>query len=275
MVAGRFTGVAHELVKNLVLKGVARIVLLCMQPEEQKIPAEGLLFASSEGAAENGKVAKEVASAAGALNPAVELCVASVAHVADAPSVVRDTSMVFLVNEASLETAVALDAICREEAVPFAWILTGGFEAMLINDFGARHEYREERRVLSGEGTSTTETEERSIAFCSLRSLWDTHKEPAEAAAGGRKTRSRASPAARSAVFREQQAAVEAGAPFGGTRADVAPLNAIVGGVGAQEAIKAMTGRDLPIHNVVLFDGRRLEASVVSVECAAQDAPPP
>jgi len=48
--------------------------------------------------------------------------------------------------------------------------------------------------------------------------------------------------------------------------AEVAPVNAVMGAILSQEVVKVVTKRDLPICNILTFNGHTLEARIVELK---------
>lgn len=211
------------------------------------------------------------------LNPSVTLRHHHLASVREAAtdnylaSEIGPVSMFFLVNEATYEGAArALGEACRRMAIPFQWLLTRAMQALLISDLGPLHVYEEERKRVDPETRETVrETETKSIAFAPLSDLWSGHSAAAAKGRDGNKRKtSRALPAVFSPVFGEIQKQIEGGKFFlgdGSVLDEVPAVNAIMGAIAAQEAVKVITGKDLPIHNVVLFDGTTLDSTIISI----------
>ena len=259
MVAGYFTGVAQELVKNLVLKGVRRIILLLWS--EASLPTAGnvvplLLFPSSLGAT-NIQLSEAIVEQAGLMNPSVEICREYV-DFTKVESILNGARMLVLVNELSLERSIHLDGICRKLNIAFEWILTNGSDALLINDL---HDYtftEERERIVEGE--TVNEMKNYTLNFPTIEALWIKHKVTGQTWQPPKRS-TRSQPASYSPKFATWQDDLEAI----NESSECAPVNAIVGAIAAQEVIKVVTGRDQPIHNVVLFEGQTLQTTIISI----------
>ena len=261
VVAGHFTGVAQELVKNLVLKGVGRVLLLSWCNE---LPAgystEALLFPPERtaGALSNTVLAAAIIQQAGPMNPSVDLAHKHV-DLANIESSVGEAAMLVLVNETRLDRAVGLNGICRRLCIPFEWIVTRGMEALLINDLGSTHSYIEEvKKTVNGE--TTTESTSHTLDFATLPQLWEAHRETGKTWTPPRRA-TKSQPSSYSPKFAAWQDDLERVQNV----EECAPVNAIMGAIAAQEVIKVATGRDRPIHNVVLFEGSTLDSTIVSI----------
>lgn len=266
-VGGRLTGVSHELVKNLALKGVGKIVLFswpqCELPADYV--AASVLFQVERAEDErlcNAKMGETMVRQAAALNPSVEL---SFVRLEDASELARhlnkDVSILVLINERSPRAAQAVDAMCRQVKVPFEWIITEDLQSMMINDFGDHYEYTNEVKK-NVEGETVTETSSHSLAYIPVAELWRKH---GEMAVPRNRNKRKATVAAYSDQFRTWQSRLEEEDVANANIAENASVNAIVGAVSAQEVIKVVTGRDLPIHNVLLFNGDALESTIISI----------
>lgn len=287
VIAGFLTGVAHELVKNLVLKGVGTIVLLTWPTQEVSFDTPRLLFRGEtrgEGASSSAHVSSSsesmgmiIKEQAHGLNPSVTLYhhhLTSAKEVISGGYLTKDMyniGMFFLINETTYEGgARELGEACHKEAIPFQWLLTRTMQALLISDLGPSHVYEEERRHVDPEtGEFTSEIETKTAAFISLDELWSKHRLTSTTTVGGDGCKmSKVRPTSFSSLFKEIQGQIETGTffPTGDKVLNEVPaVNAIMGAIAAQEAIKVVTHKDLPIHNVVLFDGSTLGSTIISV----------
>jgi ubiquitin-like 1-activating enzyme E1 A len=256
LIGGLFTGVTHEIIKNLVLKGIGEISLLTWQTEFPFDTAP-LLFPPS-GPPTNTNVAETIVSQATLMNPTVKLSHRHLDTLENLSQILTGHSMFILVNETSLTRIFSIDAECRAMSVPFQYLLGLGFESLLINALSKEHEYISEvKRVVDGE--QITESKQEKIAFCTMKEIWDTHLNTQKPSGKIRK----ALPGKYSERFKELQEIMVKGenVPI----SDQAAVNSIIGAISAQEVVKVVTGKDLPLHNVVLFDGRDLESTVLSL----------
>lgn len=281
VIAGFPSGIAHELVKNLALKGVGTIILLTWPMRGPSFDVSRLLFQGHDRCGDPSpspeEMAKTIIAHAHELNPSVALRhdhLTSIHEVTTGDYLTEGAgaiSMFFLINEANYEaSARRVGDACRRAAIPFQWLLTHAMQAVLISDLGPLHVYEEERgRVEPETGEVIRETTTKSVAFLQLSDLWRRHSTTVLAPESGSQRRpAKADPVSFSPVFREIQRQVEANEflPGSGRVLDEVPaVNAIMGAIAAQEAVKVVTGKDLPIHNVVLFDGATLDSTIVSV----------
>lgn len=276
--------------KNLVLKGVGTIVLLTWPTQEMSFDTARLLFRDNSSSSSRGdsplenlsssfeSMGKIIKEQAHGLNPSVALYHH---HLASAREVISGgylkkekyaITMFFLINEATYEgNARELGEACRKAAIPFQWLLTRVMQALLLSDLGPLHVYEEERKRVDSETREvTSEIESKSLAFVSLSELWSKHRSAFAKTEGSDGCRiSKARPVSFSSAFDEIQNQIEAGKFFQQTEGkvlnEVPAVNAIMGAIAAQEAIKVITHKDLPIHNVVLFDGSTLGSTIISV----------
>jgi molybdopterin/thiamine biosynthesis adenylyltransferase len=258
VVAGYFTGASQELVKNLVLKGVGRVVLLSW--DEAALPTVGaplLLFPSPSGAT-NIQLSEAIVEQATMMNPSVEVCREHV-DFAKVESILDGACMLVLVNEFSLEKSIRLDEICRKLNVPFEWILTNGSDALFINDLH-NYTYTEEKERMV-DGAPVNEMKNYTLNFPTLEELWMEHKLTGQNWQPPKRS-IRSQPASYSQKFATWQDNLEVITELN----ECAPVNAIIGAISAQEVIKVATGRDRPIHNVVLFEGRTLQSTILSIK---------
>lgn len=283
--------VAQELVKNVVLKGVSSVLLVSLPTAGDSAGGDGdggCIFPREAGDESD---AAAVVRHARLLNPlvAVDVLAAGDAgvdvlaqHIAGAA---QDTAapctVLAVVGHVGVAAAAVLDNACRARGgCPFVWVVCDASVSFMFTDFGAHYVY-------AAGGSSAT------LHFDSLADVWQTHHQRARdmqpAWEGGPRSRKGGAVASVSPLLHAVQRVLDAdssaiqtdafdrqpGAPAcrgGGGGSDALPrrqcpaVAAIMAGIVAQEAIKGITHKDMPIHNVALFDGRAIHASsVVSV----------
>lgn len=258
IIGGQFTGVSHEIVKNLVLKGIGKIMLLTWgnesEAQSETLDTSSFLF-RSEGST-NIDVARGIVSQASLMNPTVEL----VHRHLDSfdKEAISGHSMFILVNEKLPLNIFQLDDICKKMAVPFQYILTQGIEALVINSF-QDYQYTTEITTMV-DGEQVTKTTESTMEFTSIAELWRIHENTLPPSGKVR----RAIPGIHSQKFQNVQRAMNSSE--GISIGDHAAVNSVIGAISAQEAIKVVTRKDMPLHNVLLFDGNTLESTVLSLK---------
>lgn len=270
---------AGEIVKNVALQGVGAVTILtggASDGAHRRFPAIFPVEARDGGPADAIAALVEGASL---LNASVHIRHDVLGEVADAMAAIASASIVILLGGMALADAVAINCQCRQAGTPFEWI-QGGSTALLINDFGSAYAYVEERKSIV-DGQAVTTSREETLSFPSLEDVWRAnlarcmHDE--QSSSGNKRRITKAVPQPFSHLLAEHQRHIEASGllsrtkdggtgPEGATScAFAAPVAAIIGAVASQEAIKAITGRDRPIHNVVLFDGRRMDSAILSI----------
>ena len=235
MITGEcLSGAAQECVKNLCLSGVQEIRLHVRGRQEGD--AQNVLFGSYE--------PEEVIAQAQLLNPSVKLVctegdwqgVQVVVHVGSLP-----------------EGAFAVNEEARKRGIKSLWMRVGGGKGFLLVDLGSQHDYRyEQKRLVDKEsGTFETLTHVGQVSFCPWEQAYRLHAErqPTEG-------KHRYSPVMAELATNPQHLIAE----------ENAPVNAIMGALASQEVIKAVTGKDCPIVNVVCFDGDTLEARLFDLQ---------
>lgn len=263
---GRLTGVCHELVKNLALKGFGRIVLVSWTSCDltANYSTSSILFQADFGAEgpSNLKMAETIIQQAHPLNPTVEFSHVAMEDFSQlADHLEHDASIFVLVNERSPKVASSLNDLCRSCNVAFEWIVTENMQSMIINDFGNVYEYTKEIKK-NVQDEIITETTCHSLSFLPISQVWQRHS-GMEPVAGRKRA---ATVACYSEQFRLWQTRLEAS----GNDADItivenASVNAIIGAIAAQEVVKGVTRKDMPIHNIVLFNGDSLDSTVISI----------
>jgi len=292
LVLGSMTSAAQELVKNLALKGVLAIVLVPVVDLEAPLSGHDSagsntnLFRPAPGES----VAEATARLASLLNPHVKISVSQACNSLESAtadnirrliSEEKPTFVVFATRhgEGVLSKNDLIDShrliFASDEAsllagAKFCWMHAERDVALLVNDFGPHHEF-----FVKGGSPQT-------VGFSSLRETWDAHIDKFEH--GGyvepkRLVKSVVYPA--SSAFLACQRAIETRQSMLSsfrpvdscdscdqseeTSRECPAVGAIVGGLVAQEVVKGVTGKDLPIQNVLLFDGLTLESSIIHV----------
>lgn len=275
------TGAAQEVVKNLMLKGVRRIIILeWPTAEEGTFPrvdaAEGMLFKpdlAAHGESSSSALAQTVVDQAADLNPTTELSHVTLESCEAAEEYIRGAAVLILTNTQDAREAFALDAICRRHGTALFWLLTRGYESVCWSSLGPDYAYCQETKKTTAEGETMTETRQETLAFAPLPVAWERHW--ASGDQEGRMTRKRRTgqPADFCPRLRAMQEQIRQGEFWkdeGGRLVECAPVNSIVGGICTQEVVKVITGRDRPIHNVFLFDGKTLDSRVISIGCPSE-----
>ncbi|PJF17557.1 hypothetical protein PSACC_02671 [Paramicrosporidium saccamoebae] len=258
VIGGQFTGVAHEIVKNLVLKGIGKIMLLTWgndsEAQSQTLDTSSFLF-RPEGST-NLDIARGIVSQAALMNPTVELVHRHLDSFDE--EAISGHSMFILVNEKVPSNIFQLDDVCKKMSVPFQYILTQKIEALVINSFQDYKYTTEITTVVDGE--QVKKMTESSMEFASVSELWRVHENTPPPSGRVR----RATPGIYSQKFQNLQRAMISSE--GINVGDHAAVNSVMGAISAQEAIKVVTRKDMPLHNVLLFDGSTLESTVLSIK---------
>jgi len=261
---GQFTGPSHELVKNLMLQGVARISLV---PKGPPVPAKSCLFTSHCGmdVMDNTEVAEMIQREAAQLNPRVNLECVNI-PVEELLSTGEMTKVLVLLEEHSLEVAFDLNAFARRNGVPSWWLLTGRTPShtddmgLLFCDLGDQHTYRKQPPPNPEEDQEKREEIKETVSFVSFETLWKRHLETESRLK--EKTR-RGMPVSFSPLLELVQNGFQDLKPSAEPAACC--LGAILGAVVAQELNKAVTGRDLPIHNVLILEASSFTSQIISI----------
>lgn len=251
MIAGLMTGVAHEIVKNLVLKGIGRLILITWDTD--LLEDGGMILFGSGG--NNVQTAERVIELAGPMNPTVDLSHHHLTSLGGMKGLLDEVKMFILVNETRLSRVFELNETCHSHDVPFQWLITQGMNATLVSDFGEHEFVIESKKVVDGE--TVTQVAESKQQYCKIQELWETHLNT-EPVAKQRK----AFPVKYSACFKDFQTNLQSGKIV---LREEAAVNSIIGAISSQETIKVVTKRDLPIHNVVMFDGNSLNSTILSI----------
>lgn len=261
---GLLTGVAQELIKNLVLKGVAHVDMMLLSfLSSVEVPTGGQLFASTLASpSDNEHIAQAVCDAARILNPTVDISFRMIEQIERGD--LNEVSMLFLVGVADHMRAGEINIVCRQAGVPFGWLLSNGFRALLFNDFGPSHTFIEERKKREENGEESVERTEHSASFIPLAELWQKHQERMETYTAPRRIL-KSIPLSCSSDLLAVQREMEESKCFGDGSRELPPVSAILGAMAAQEAVKAITAKDRPLGQVVLFDGRTLDSQIIEL----------
>lgn len=261
-IVGPLTGAAHELIKNLVLKGIGHIELVSWEGMSN-LPhrGESVLFKNQTA---DTNLTTIVIAQAREMNSLVEFSSVTLSS-RDALHNDWDTNGItamVVVNVVDRGLVSWLDEKMSSRKGSLFWMLTDGMRATLISSLGEDYQFEEE--VKSNPSGETASYRNRRIRFPNINQLWPEHREKKELVL---KRRSKALPMDYCPEFGDLQDCIDKGRLWkdDGQFVEVAPVNAIIGAIVAQEIVKVTSRRDLPLHNVVMFNGEDLSSTVISV----------
>lgn len=276
-IVGPLTGVAHELIKNLVLKGVGHLQLVSWDGMPS-LPhyRENVLF---QLASDQESLTDVVISQSREMNPSVKITLVKLPSreslrdwkvgEEDGDEDEEGASVVVLVNVADLEVAKWLDVQAKKQKAALLWLLTRGMQVLQLSSLGENYQFEEEIKAVSSSEMALGSTIKlRRVRFLGIDELWSQHQENK---ALSLKRRSKGQPLEYSPEFAQIQVEIEKGCfwieEVGNAKnfIEVAPVNAIMGAIATQEVVKVVTKRDLPLHNVVIFNGTDLSSMITSV----------
>lgn len=269
------TLLSHELAKNVLLSGVARLALCT----DGGVTEPSFLGANIEQTVENLRE----------MNPHVDVQV-----VADALSVVGDFSVVCAIGLPRKEE-LKLAAACREKGVAFTCGRVAGKVGWVFLDLGKCYTYQEKVREgqgAKGEGKAVTEVgqmRDEKMSYCSYKeaveNIWGGEGRFSEFGwhvasllmefdeEMGRLPQGEEDSQRLMEVYRglcEQRKSTRENtalmAEVGRScRFSLAPVAAIVGGMWGREVVKVVSGRDEPLNNFFFFNAGTSAGSVETV----------
>lgn len=268
---GSLTNASQEVIKNLALKGFSRIILM---PLESNYSCEAPLCRKAN---ESQSFPEAIRNLVSQLNHRVEMKIVPVVDKTPlglGESVRNMLSMerpnfVILANAAQcplgdtnlLTFAFSVDAASRAVSASFCWIVTEGDVALMMSDFGASHSF-----------FSSGETED-CVSFPTIEEGWKNHEKVFKIETIKQRRISKSAVRHHSALFLKIKNAIETKKSLiSAFRSDedilvreCPAVGAIMGGILAQEVVKSVTRKDLPINNVLIFDGMSLESEVIKL----------
>ncbi|CAO3690429.1 unnamed protein product [Umbelopsis vinacea] len=232
-------GLGNEICKNLVLAGIGSLTILDHEPVTvQDLGAQFFLTESDIGK----NRAEASAIQVQALNPRV-LVKTEDEDIEKKTDDFFEQFDVVCVTNASKSTLVRLDGICRLQKTPFYAADTFGMFGYIFCDLHS-HNYIQIRKEepTTKSGTPREISEARVEEYCtfseSLDRDWSDVKK-----AQLKKRVSRAYPMTLCMILAQT------------SDTELSPVCAIVGGILAQEIIKVLSGKELPIQNWFFYDG--------------------
>ena len=272
--AGPVTGVAAEIAKNVTLAGVGA-VRLGAPGVAADAPAANFLVDAAQRARGGGfSAAQACVETLAAMNPMVS--VEAVDSAAVLSSVEEYTAVV--ATRLSVAEASALAAACRSAGTMLFVVDVRGGYGEAICDLGAKHTFSEPKKEMK-DGEELIEWNEATIEYPSLeRAFSGPWKDlprkispcfgamravgGAEAAAeigpGGLPadacTAEAAAAAAKTAGFDKQPVLDAAASVMAAAGVELSPVCAVVGGIVAQELVKAVSKKGRTMENAFFFD---------------------
>ncbi|KAL4450085.1 hypothetical protein ABPG77_010754 [Micractinium sp. CCAP 211/92] len=268
------TGLAAEVAKNIVLAGVGSVTLVDDTPCSARPPSNFLVPAD---AAAESTVAEACVATLQEMNPFVRVsALPGPLPAAFKPEALQQHDLLLVCGQPA-GTVAAAAAACRQAGVPFYAGASRGIYGWAFADL-QEHRYVEERKEEQADGSTSKSVEEHTARFarwnealgCSLRGVSLKRLSKLylllRAAARFEQQHGRfpaaADADALAAAWADEAGAAgvdaaalpaEALAAYASDGEDMPAINAIVGGVVANEVIKAVGRKGAPINNLFLF----------------------
>jgi len=279
-------GLHTEVCKNIVLSGIRTAYLLDPNPVAISDLSAGFFFTAEDVGKNRGEAG---AGRIGELNPRVEILVDK-DRIEDKPDDFFKQFQVICLSDCTLQVMQQVDRVARQHAIPlFAGFLLGWHGVVYMDHH--QHTYKDVKKDAEGQETTSIRTSEMPSWQEVFQLPWDgrafrrmnsklslAHQILLQYQASGPNSASEEDfrSFAKSHLETSRKvaddfvSAEDLGEVYRLQGKDLSPVAAVVGGIVAQEVIKILSGKDEPLGNCFLFDGKQSRGII---ECFAPEAP--